>query len=1500
MGPTSRLGRVAAIVCCAFATAPAAAPAAPAGNAHVSAQADGHQADGRPQPPLTQLWTRDLVPQVFAAAPRPVVAGGRVFQLSEEPIGFTIRLSALDLATGRVLWERLLAAGDARVAAGEDTVVVAQQGVTQAFAAADGVTRWLSHYGAGDRLSVDPPVIDADLLLTVGDSPELVARSLDDGAVRWTRDSAVAGRDVVTPAVAGDRVIVNDGCGTSALDRTDGDVLWGPVAGDPGCGHLPRVAVHAGRVVVAGAFDASTDVPERLQVLDLADGSELGRPVSELAHHGSTTAEFATRPALAGNVAYALEDGGVTARELPSGAVQWQTPVEGASRTISLSGDTVFVPTSTGIVALDRLTGAESWGGGDPAEGRPVAAIPSDGVLVVANTHGLTAWSDGDPGPGFERVPAGGPAPAPARPGDEARTLGQSVARDGALTDPGGLAAPLARRWQRDVGGRILYGALTDGELAYVATTSASRGRRIVVEAFELATGRSRWRRTVHAYSATGSARLGVGGGVLVVLLDHGTLQAFDATTGDALWRRTIVAQGGDGMIVDAGRVFTLLGPARRLAAYDLRSGEPLWETPLELPAHTNLSSDGTTIYTGSQCGPVAAVAIADGAVRWRRDAALTICTFTTPVPEPAPVVHGDEVLSDEGAVRRRSDGVVIDLMAGGGRVAAAGHMRVGIDGSRVQAIDSRGRLQWITPPRTIGAGYGGRPIIAGPTVFVSGAASGEIQALDLATGDVTWSDTPFETGTTLTARPGTLLAAHSEQLVAYGPATPGPVIRLRPPESPTPQRRPALSWEADGATFTSCSIDGGPAAACMSGFTPPADLADGEHTITVATTGLGGTTTSTAVVRVDTTAPDTAIVSGPPAFDRGNEVHPLKWEVDEVGAGVECRLDGVLVSTDCEEDTFLTFNVADGPHELTLTAYDLANNVEAQPAVHRWTRDSRAPEVTITRAPPARSNDATPEVEFSGDEEGLTFTCSGRPCTSPARLAELFGPYADGSSGVTIVARDRAGNVGPGAGVSFTIDTTAPAARIDSGPPALTNAAEVQIAFEAVEPATGVECRLDDSGWQACTSPRTVGTGADGDHTFAVRTVDDLGNRGAATTRTWRTDRTPPVLSLDSAPAPHSNAVPHRFSLRASEQGTLACRLDAVARTSCEQFYDLADGEHTISWQLTDRAGNAASSVPPPHTWVVDTRPPVVTITGGPTGRTRERDVSFAIGADEDGVTFACEESGVSIGPCPPTLARTGLEDGHYGLRVDAIDRAGNPAGASRYWVVDAHGPVARIYGGDVFAGDTAQLQFGGESPSDTWRCTVDARPAFACAPPQADVGGLAPGEHAMVIVGTDDLGNVGPPVTVRWTQLAPNPPFVLPAPPAPVQPVQPPADSAPRAIALSAAATTRLRRDTRTTVRGLARRGGRLARVKTVTFASKVPLPGRLRATLRLGSRTVGKASRTMKRAGSLRLRVKLTVAGRRALRRPGGRLELRVSFRPSGGRVTSVRAGATRRRR
>ena len=136
--------------------------------------------------------------------------------------------------------------------------------------------------------------------------------------------------------------------------------------------------------------------------------------------------------------------------------------------------------------------------------------------------------------------------------------------------------------------------------------------------------------------------------------------------------------------------------------------------------------------------------------------------------------------------------------------------------------------------------------------------------------------------------------------------------------------------------------MDGAVDVPCLSGFTPPSDLSDGEHTITVRAMGLGATTSSTAVVRVDNTPPVTTITGGPPPFTNAIVSYPMQLSVDEAGVRVECRLDGELIDADCAEHPF--FNSHHGRRARGVDrGHRRLGNVGA-PAEHRWTIDRVSP----------------------------------------------------------------------------------------------------------------------------------------------------------------------------------------------------------------------------------------------------------------------------------------------------------------------------------------------------------------------------------------------------------------------------------------------------------------------------------------------------------------------------------------------------------------------------
>jgi hypothetical protein len=171
----------------------------------------------------------------------------------------------------------------------------------------------------------------------------------------------------------------------------------------------------------------------------------------------------------------------------------------------------------------------------------------------------------------------------------------------------------------------------------------------------------------------------------------------------------------------------------------------------------------------------------------------------------------------------------------------------------------------------------------------------------------------------------------------------------------------------------------------------------------------------------------------------------------------------------------------------------------EDPPASDSFTVDTTAPDTTITSAPPALSNDATPEFAFTGTEAGR-FECrlhragEAAPAFAPCGPTYAPGALSDGDHVFEVMAVDLAGNreLEPGRHL-FAIDTTPPQAEITGGP-GDTTAATAVFLFSAAG-ATSLSCRLDGGDWQPCLSPQTYSGLSLGPHTFEVTAVDAAGN---------------------------------------------------------------------------------------------------------------------------------------------------------------------------------------------------------------------------------------------------------------------------------------------------------------------------------------------------------------------------------------------------------------------
>src|SRR4051794_17717253 len=361
------------------------------------------------------------------------------------------------------------------------------------------------------------------------------------------------------------------------------------------------------------------------------------------------------------------------------------------------------------------------------------------------------------------------------------------------------------------------------------------------------------------------------------------------------------------------------------------------------------------------------------------------------------------------------------------------------------------------------------------------------------------------------------------------------------------------------------CKIDGGAFAACPSP-SPYGPLADGSHTFSVEAIDLAGNVGAPVshTWTVDTVAPDTSLVTQPPALT--NSAAPsFTFSATQAGSTFQCALDGSAFSACSRPKSYA--GLADGGHTFQVRAVDPANNIDASPASYVWNIDATAPNTSIGPSQPALTTNATDATfDFSSDEVGSTFACSldgsvFTACTTPKSYSTL----AEGSHTFQVRATDTATNVdATPASYTWTIDTTRPVTSIGPSVPAA-HTFSTGASFDLLSNETGstFECRLDAGAFTLCSTPQTYAGLADGTHTFDVRATDQAGNVDSSpASYLWAVDNVAPSTPnlVSPADASFTNALPQ---LRASFDDATAggdsgivefqlCSASAAAGTSC------------------------------------------------------------------------------------------------------------------------------------------------------------------------------------------------------------------------------------------------------------------------------------------------------------------------------------------------------------
>ncbi len=341
-------------------------------------------------------------------------------------------------------------------------------------------------------------------------------------------------------------------------------------------------------------------------------------------------------------------------------------------------------------------------------------------------------------------------------------------------------------------------------------------------------------------------------------------------------------------------------------------------------------------------------------------------------------------------------------------------------------------------------------------------------------------------------------------------------IISAQPQESPSNSTSAAFDFiglPGEPTMTFECELDGdgsfsGPETeSCNSKSIAYNALAEGPHVFRVRAIGADGpdATPDEHTWTIDTTAPETMIVSTPPEPSSGVSA-AFTYASDESDSTFRCRLDdGAIVDCPAAGQTYS--NLLDGVHTFRVWATDKAGNQDSSPDTHSFTvntalTDLTAPDTTILLSPAKQSTKDSAFFAYTSNEAPVSFQCNldGAPFTACPDLGIGYANLRNGPHTFAVRAVDRAGNVdGSPATYTWRVAAPLPDSRFTSAPPKRIplkskKPARVVFRFASSKPGSTFRCRLDKGPLRRCGSPRRIKARA-GRHRFEVYAVDSAGN---------------------------------------------------------------------------------------------------------------------------------------------------------------------------------------------------------------------------------------------------------------------------------------------------------------------------------------------------------------------------------------------------------------------
>jgi hypothetical protein len=353
------------------------------------------------------------------------------------------------------------------------------------------------------------------------------------------------------------------------------------------------------------------------------------------------------------------------------------------------------------------------------------------------------------------------------------------------------------------------------------------------------------------------------------------------------------------------------------------------------------------------------------------------------------------------------------------------------------------------------------------------------------------------------------------------------------------------------------------------------------------------------------------------------------------------------------------------------------------------------APNTAIGTKPPSVSNSTSATFSFTASPAAeATFECkldaepSFTACTSPKEYTGLAGGSGTSHTFQVRAVHPTNGTDPSPASYTWTIDTVAPTATIQTQPPDPSPGNKFTFTYSSNETGT-FECSLvpaaDPDSFSLCPfGTRTYTNVTDGEYTFKVRAKDLAGNVGAADSYTWEVDNalndvTAPTTVIVSKPPNPSASPTAAFTYQSSEAGsTFECQLDGGAFVGCDAagvtYFGLSNGSHSFQVRARDQVGNLGSPasygwevavpafeppvlLPPPLPPLASAaEPPQTILTRKPGAVTRDRTPSFRFRSSQAGGRFGCKVDKGRFRPCSSPFTTKVLSFGPHTVQVRAV----------------------------------------------------------------------------------------------------------------------------------------------------------------------------------------------------------------------------------------------------